>query len=404
MINSKEVQSGKKNREYWQELIYKHGSASAIANAINVKYQIVYYNLKKHGIASSKTILDKQKLDDLGVNNICKLYQQFNSTHKLAESLNVSRDMILARLPRHLKKQNQCIKYKCNEDFFNQDNELSFYWAGFIAADGYVKLKDRKYKQLSIGLSRKDRCHLELFKQHIEFEGPVSNKKVKAAKPKWNNTIGSELTISSDAIFDSLARFNIVPRKTHIYTFPKWLISHDLVHHFMRGYFDGDGSVCFSKPRNGRKHKQLYFSVRGTPEFLITYRQILEANTLVRKRTKPIPIKNGIGSLEYGGNGIAMSIRDFLYKDATVYLQRKYDRFFHPDVKKNPRTVKESTRQAAQIARRIPIKAINIKTGEVLEYPSLADTAPQFHPGLVGDVLRGKQKTHRGFTFERITN
>lgn len=29
-------------------------------------------------------------------------------------------------------------KYTCDDDFFSRDNPESFYWAGFIAADGFL--------------------------------------------------------------------------------------------------------------------------------------------------------------------------------------------------------------------------------------------------------------------------
>jgi hypothetical protein len=44
------------------------------------------------------------------------------------------------------------------------------------------------------------------------------------------------------------------------------------------------------------------------------------------ERTKDIRISNGIGTLEYGGNGVTCKIRDFLYRDAVTFMQRKFDK------------------------------------------------------------------------------
>lgn len=91
----------------------------------------------------------------------------------------------------------------------------------------------------------------------------------------------------------------------------------------MRGYFDGDGSWY-----NGscRITPQLMFNLLGTKEFITTFRSILENNNVVPKREKDVRIKGKIAALEYGGNGLACKIRDFLYSGATVFLQRKFDK------------------------------------------------------------------------------
>jgi hypothetical protein len=44
------------------------------------------------------------------------------------------------------------------------------------------------------------------------------------------------------------------------------------------------------------------------------------------ERVKDIRIDNGIGTLEYGGNGVVSKIRDFLYRDAVTFMQRKFDK------------------------------------------------------------------------------
>jgi hypothetical protein len=90
----------------------------------------------------------------------------------------------------------------------------------------------------------------------------------------------------------------------------------------MRGYFDGDGSWYIG---SSKKTNQVFFSLRGTTEFLEVYRDVLERECDIPKREKPIRVNNGIGVLEYGGNGVTTKIRDFLYQGASVYLGRKFD-------------------------------------------------------------------------------
>jgi hypothetical protein len=227
-----------------------------------------------------------------------------------------------------LNYQHQII-YNCDQEFFSRDNEETFYVAGFIAADGCVKDRkssngNRRY-ELGIGLSREDKDFLEQLRQIMKAETPVRDFLVKNSKrnPKWNDCWKSEIIITSKQMCDDLFRFDVIPRKSLIYTFPKWMKIHPLKHHFLRGYNDGDGSFFIPELPDGRKTEQVYFSMRGTPSFLTDARYILEQECDLEEREKDIRISSGQGVLEYGGNGVISKIADYLYRDATIYLPRK---------------------------------------------------------------------------------
>lgn len=216
--------------------------------------------------------------------------------------------------------------YTCNDEFFSIDNEESFYIAGFMAADGCVKKhsgKNQKITQFYIQLAKKDELHLLKMQYILKSNHIIKTHITKNSErnPEWNDSEKRELCITSERLCNDLKKFNIIPRKTHIYTFPEWLINHPLVHHFMRGYNDGDGSFFVNK---GVNTPQVYFSLRGTPSFLTTYRSILERECGLEPRTKTVRVNTGIGVLEYGGNGVVTKIAGFLYRDATIMLDRKY--------------------------------------------------------------------------------
>ena len=223
------------------------------------------------------------------------------------------------------------IRYDCDHEFFSRDNEESFYVAGFIAADGCVKEKKTTSDNIcyltSIALSKEDKDFLIKIRNILESNNPVHDFIVKNSKrnPKWNDCWKSEFTIVSKQMFNDLKRFNIVPRKSLIYTFPEWMKNNPLKHHFIRGYNDGDGSFYIPKLKDGRKSEQIYFSMRGTPAFLKEVRYIFEQECQLEEREKEIRISSGHGCLEYGGNSIVGKISDYLYKDATIYLLRKFE-------------------------------------------------------------------------------
>lgn len=366
--NRKQSISDNNDKEKWLNLMSEYGSAKNIAKHTGINYQTVFWNLKKHDICPSKKAEGRRRAAQLDIEEVKHAYKELKSSTRVAEKFQVSQSAILSMLPEDLIAQNRPVKYLCNEDFFDYDNELSFYWAGFLAADGGLLLRDEKYKQIAMGLAVKDVATLEDFKKDIKFEGPIAVNISKATKPEWNDSEKRQICISNDKIYDVLQeRFGLHLRKTFTTKFPEWLVDHELVHHFMRGYFDGDGSVFWNQKKDWAP--QLYFSVRGTPEFLMVYRRILEQNTSVIPRgDRPIRISNNCGELSYGGNLVLMSIRDFLYKDATRFMQRKYDLCFHENVRRNERKYRPPPAAFAEARekRKRPVVAIGIKDGSRL--------------------------------------
>jgi hypothetical protein len=211
-------------------------------------------------------------------------------------------------------------RYECNHYFFSKDNEASFYWAGFLAADGCL-YKKQNSKRLILSLAEKDLSHVQLLKNTLNYSGPISKSITKHSltNSKWKDSIKHTICISSSQLFDDLNRFNLTQRKTHIYDMPNWLITHKLVNHFIRGYFDGDGCITFSKlPRKAE------INIRGTISVLTQFMNIFENNLHINSKTRP-KINSGFGMLKYSGNIICTEIKDYLYNDSTIYLKRKYD-------------------------------------------------------------------------------
>lgn len=267
-----------------------------------------------------KNILTKEILENS--------YYELRSLTAMAEKFKTTRKTIANHMNHYGIAHKLETKYKCNENIFSTDTEISFYLAGFIAADGCIMSKGNS-KMLSISLSKKDKSHLEKIKNALGAEHPIGDYDVKNSKrnPKWNDVVKSDLKISSAQIYSDLQRFNITERKTHTLTFPEWMNDHQLRHHFIRGYIDGDGSF-FHNLGKKRNVKQVFFSVRGTTAFLTSLRSILEADLNLEERTKDIRINNGIGVLEYGGNRVCKALAEYLYQDATIYLDRKKEAAF----------------------------------------------------------------------------
>lgn len=373
-------------------ILKKYGSIAVASKELHIKYNTLYFMCKKYNLPSSQKALSRQKAKSIPNEKVISLYKELGSASKVAKKLGISKSQVFTKVPKTLTQKNRCTKYLCNEDFFNQDNERSFYWAGFIAADGCVKLKDQKYKQLCICLSIKDLKLLEAFKKDIQFEGPI-HKHLKGRYKKC------EITISSNKVFDSLKRFGIKERKSLNYSMPEWLINNELFRHYLRGYFDGDGTVGLYKKKN-RDVRQCTFEILGSEIFLKQVKSKLIKENIIETNNGYLAYKKSIYRLGFGRNRIALSFRNYLYKKSTICLKRKRDVFYDPKVREHKRKgFSEKAREASAKARRVPVCATNIKTGNKKYFKSISAVSPDFHPGLVSDVLRGKQKTHRGHYF-----
>lgn len=187
---------------------------------------------------------------------------------------------------------------------FQLENELDYYWAGFIAADGNISDKNDLY----VCLHHKDRNHLEKLLNFLK-----SNHAISENTDKYNRAqIGLRLPKQmADSLKD---RFNIVPRKSLIYELPN-INDSDNFRHYVRGYFDGDGSICESFSNKNSTTASLYATVTGSKSFINSLFETLPFKGSVQER-------ENVSTLKYNTNS-ARDFLDYIYKNSSVYLDRK---------------------------------------------------------------------------------
>lgn len=204
-------------------------------------------------------------------------------------------------------------KLKVNENYFDKiDTEAKAYFLGLLYADG---CNEYERNLISISLQEKDKKILEIFKQEIEYEGNLL-KKIRSNKNHQNSYI---LRFTNKHICNVLKNYGMVPRKSLVLLFPKNL-SKNLIHHFIRGYFDGDG--CISEGVKGRS----MVSIVGTLDVCENIQKFLVENSELNFTKLE---KHGYNTykVRYGGHISCNRIFKILYKDATVFLERKYKKF-----------------------------------------------------------------------------
>jgi hypothetical protein len=271
--------------------------------------------------------MSKNRLQNVLTKEILEYeYKTCGSMQKMADKLQISVDSVYKYMKLYGIQYAPHYQglYDCNENIFRNETPEAFYLAGFIAADG--SLQKRKYsKILKITLAKKDRSHLEKIKILLQSNHPIKEYYVKPSKLIKKTGMCAEIQIVSNNIFDDLSKFNIVPNKTFKYLMPDWLIPHPLINHFMRGYFDGDGTITYCGLGKNRTVKQMLFSVLGTKRFINEYKNILALNANLNDAK--IIKQDNVYRISYSGNNIVKRIYDFLYNETTIHLDRKENKF-----------------------------------------------------------------------------
>lgn len=219
------------------------------------------------------------------------------------------------------------LKYTCDSNYFEKiDREDKAYWLGFIYADGYItKRGDGGSPRLGIAISEKDKKHLEYFRYCIKTNAPINTYTQKGGY--GNNTVYCRIIISDPKIVNDLIDKGCYYNKTNIVKFPtREQVPEDMIKHFIRGYFDGDGSIYENKTGFG-------FSFCGTDDLLNGIIDELIKNGITDRRAKLEKRKPGqiVSSFSYGGNQITARFGEYLYSDDDFiimsFLDRKADRY-----------------------------------------------------------------------------
>lgn len=247
-------------------------------------------------------------------NDVLNKYNELKNIHKVARYFKVSPSPI-KRILKSVGINLSNRRYHVDVNFFdNIDSEIKAYWLGFLFADGYIRERKSGFS-LELKLSYKDKKHIELFRETIN-----SNHRIIDGfnKVKYKGGISKSrmlhLAIYSSILVNSIKTKGIHSRKTFTITKPD--ISKKLIPHFIRGYFDGDGSFSF----NPDKSKYTTNFACASEEF----RNFLINELLV----------NGINVKWYGGIKLHIQSKmdnlkfyDYVYQNATIFLERKKEKY-----------------------------------------------------------------------------
>lgn len=299
-----------------QSMAYKNCiDKSDVMRVLNCSEKTAERRLKKSGLIHTQNcIIDLLKDFDLGL-----------TSQELALKYNCSEVNVNAIARRHnfSRPINWFNTIKANYYFFdNIDTEEKAYILGFIAADGYVG-----DNTMRIGLNSIDIEILEKIKVCLESDAKI---KVYNQLCTLNNKVSEIclLAFTNSHMINSLRNLGLTKNKTIDFKFPE--IPKDLYLHFIRGYFDGDGSMSMYTPND--MYTRYSISICGTESFLLSIQEYLKAEYLIKfnsKLYKRFNTENCCYSLNATGKNNVIAFLDLLYKNSTIHLERKYSKYLN---------------------------------------------------------------------------
>lgn len=215
-------------------------------------------------------------------------------------------------------------------DFSIIDSELKAYLVGLFYADAYLS----DYC-IMVRMSIKDKVYVDKLANIFDKET-----KIRDIKNKNNKTYKSAgFNICSKNMVNDFRNIGFVKNKTYQnddVVFSN--IPDNLKRHFIRGYFDGDGTIFFSKWKRNVNWNE---SDRASVGFVSYNKTLLESIMLYLSKELNIDSNKTIKSdnfedkdknekywrLIYNGNKVSKLILDFLYNNSTIHMNRKYDEY-----------------------------------------------------------------------------
>lgn len=301
------------NQEYYDR--YINGETLwEISKKENKSYKKVFEAVFNHRF-EGRMLPDEEK------DYICENYLKGASCVVLAKHYGINHHAILSVLEECGIQRDRTLstrKYSVDEHFFDViDTPEKAYVLGLLYADGN---NNEKKQTISISLQEEDKELLEKVRKVLKSEKPLEFLDY-SNKHDFGYTYKNQyrLIVFSKHMCKALRDKGVVPNKSLVLEFPDWL-DPDLYSHFIRGHFDGDGSV-------GRYGRSISASITSTDNFCKRIQEIC-ANLGIYSRIYDSSCHNGITKqLSIARKNDVKKFLDWIYADATIYMERKYKRY-----------------------------------------------------------------------------
>lgn len=215
-------------------------------------------------------------------------------------------------------------KYPCNDDFFKIQSPDMAYILGFIASDGYISAKENC---ISIEILQKDKDILFQIAEKTSVTKPIS------LQTRNNGCETATLRNWSASWKQDLSHYGIVNNKTFTLKPPTLLLPKYRID-YIRGYFDGDGSISTTKAKNSKEiiYDKNSFEIVGVSKPTIDWIREELINHYHIILNKPGYYTTNTGTVIYkiittDKKEIQKIYNLFYTTDSGLFLQRKKEKF-----------------------------------------------------------------------------
>lgn len=261
---------------------------------------------------------------------ILKLEKEGKNIKEISKILDIDKHVVRYRLKKlgiFLRTTRSRLNKK--HDYFDTiDTELKAYFLGFIVADGCIQEERTKSggvtKNLVLNNSIDDFEILNKFQKEI-----FGNENLQFRNSTPNRKRQCRVKINSTYLVDNLINnFNIKPNKTldFDFLFPFEKIPTKYVRHFIRGFFDGDGCISMYTKSNIKRMSFVFTSKPFMGQISTIIKESLPEISISYDEKVGKTINHFVINISLGKNKLEI-VRDYLYKDSTIFLQRKFLKF-----------------------------------------------------------------------------
>ena len=278
-----------------------------------------------------------------------------------------------------------------NKEFFKSINtKEKAYLLGLICSDGSIDNTGYAFSFVS-----KDLDLIQLFKEKIESEHKIC--KIESYDKRTNKIYTSyTIHICSKELVKQLNDIGITNNKSFTCDLPN--ISKELFWHFLRGLFDGDGSISKEKIK---KEGQLRFSIIGSGLMINKIKDILLKFGLSDTKISNTKYKNEFGSIckiiYYSYKDIKFIYDNMYYDSDNLRLERKYEKFSTLREYKmgNSNYHKQKVREVVQM---------DLNNNIISIYKNLYEVSDRLNikKKFIYRVIRGERRQTRGFIFKYL--
>ena len=249
------------------------------------------------------------------VNTWINLYNSGLSIDKVARETNSTRMSIYHSLKRNGIILRDRRTFYFDENFLdNIDSQEKAYFLGFLSADGFSF-----QNTVGIDIGIEDVCLLEKFKKNFNFPQKI----------EYTNRNSVRIRFNSKNFVEKLKKYHIIPNKSKFHKFPE--IPKVYTRHFIRGYFDGDGSIGHHKVQTEYGYRKDYIiKFIGTDLFCESLKDILKEGLNIDSSLQYIESKDKnylYATISFGKKSALKKLFEYMYTESNIYLERKYITF-----------------------------------------------------------------------------